>query len=113
MKFKCRMTLGAENNQVLSRYRCLVIFKCQVTNDAEKYKNAYRLRGAFILEKAVCDFVPEGTSDLAKQVLPAVIDAGKNFYGYECADYSKGIDTLEKRDEVQAYLASQNGAPWW
>ncbi len=71
------------------------------------YKNAYRMRGVFILEKEICNFIPDGPSDLAKQVLPAVLAAGKNFYGYECDDYSKGIDTVEKLREVESYLTTR------
>lgn len=77
----------------------------------EKYANAYRMRGAFILEKEICDYISEGASDLAKDVLPAVVAAGKNFYGYECDDYSKGIDTVEKLKEVGDYLRSKNISP--
>ena len=58
-----------------------------------------------ILEKEICNYVPDAVaSDLAKQVLPAAMEANKNFYGYECDDYSKGIDTIEKLHEVEAYL---------
>jgi|SRR3989344_1329161 len=74
---------------------------------ASKYPNAYRMRGSFILEKVICAFIPDGPSDLAKQVLPAALAAGKNFYGYECDDYSKGIDTVEKLKEVEDYLRTQ------
>src|SRR5262249_24972090 len=70
----------------------------------QKYPHAYRLRGASILEKEILQYIPDGASDLAKDVLPRLIAAGKNFYGYECDEYSQGIDTLEKLHEVEAYL---------
>jgi NDP-sugar pyrophosphorylase family protein len=71
----------------------------------EIYPNAYRMRGAFILDKKILDYIPEETSfDLAKELLPNVINAGENFYSYECDDYSKGIDTLEKLKEVEEYI---------
>lgn len=71
----------------------------------ERYPNAYRMRGAFILDKSILSYLPEDASvDLAKQLLPQVIKAGKNFYAYECDDYSKGIDTLEKLHEVESYV---------
>jgi mannose-1-phosphate guanylyltransferase/phosphomannomutase len=72
---------------------------------AEIYPDAYRMRGAFILDKKILNYIPENTSfDLAKELLPAVIAAGENFYSYECNDYSKGIDTLEKLKEVEEYI---------
>jgi NDP-sugar pyrophosphorylase family protein len=77
-----------------------------------KYANAYRMRGAFILEKNILDYIPEGIMcDLAKDVLPKAMQDGKNFYSYECSDYSKGIDTLEKWREVEAYLKEHGIAP--
>ena len=70
-----------------------------------KYQNAYRMRGSFILDKKILSYIPEDTTfDLGKQLLPEVIAAGENFYAYECNDYSKGIDTIEKLEEVESYL---------
>lgn len=68
------------------------------------YDNAYRLRGVFILEKEVCEYIPDGFSDLAKDVLPLTIQNDRSFYGYECDEYTKGIDTHEKLAEVEEYL---------
>jgi NDP-sugar pyrophosphorylase family protein len=70
------------------------------------YPNAYRLRGAFILRKKILSHIPGGDVpfDLGKQLLPAVIAAGEDFYGYECDDYSKGIDTVEKWKEVEEHV---------
>ena len=65
------------------------------------------MRGAFILEKAVCDYIPKGPADLGKEILPRIVAAGKNFYGYECDDYSKGVDTLEKLKEAEDHLRAQ------
>lgn len=68
----------------------------------QKYQNAYRMRGSFIMERRILSFIPKNTAfDLGKQVLPAVVAAGENFYSYECDDYSKGIDTLEKYKEAE------------
>jgi NDP-sugar pyrophosphorylase family protein len=76
-----------------------------------KYPNAYRMRGAFILDKKILSYIPENTAfDLAKDVLPKALADGKNFYSYECDDYSKGIDTEEKYKEVEQYLKSQKYA---
>lgn len=71
----------------------------------KKYPNAYRMRGSFILDKKILSHIPEDTVfDLGRQLLPKVVAAGENFYAYECDDYSKGIDTLEKLREVIAFL---------
>ncbi len=71
------------------------------------------MRGSFILEKEILSYIPEGTANFSTDVLPRVIGAGKNFYGYECDDYSKGIDTLEKLREVENYLRANTIGPWW
>jgi NDP-sugar pyrophosphorylase family protein len=71
----------------------------------EKYPNAYRMRGSFILDKKILSYIPVNTAfDLGKQLLPKVVEAHENFYSYECDDYSKGIDTVEKWKEVEEYL---------
>jgi mannose-1-phosphate guanylyltransferase len=72
------------------------------------YSNVYRLRGVFILEKEVCKYIPNGFSDLAKDVLPNVIQKGRNFYGYECNEYTKGIDNQEKLNEVEKYVLEKS-----
>ncbi len=75
----------------------------------EKYPNAYRMRGSFILDKKILSYVPDDTAfDLGRQLLPKVVVAGENFYSYECDDYSKGIDTVEKWREVEEYLKKNN-----
>jgi len=69
----------------------------------EVYKNAYRMRGSFILEKRILSFVPVGTKfDVGGDLLPKVLAAGENFYAYECDDYSKGIDTVEAYKDAEA-----------
>ncbi|MBI2033703.1 MAG: nucleotidyltransferase family protein [Candidatus Liptonbacteria bacterium] len=75
----------------------------------EKYSNAHRMRGVFILKKEILSFIPEDTFyEIGKELLPEVVAAGKNFYGYGCREYSKGIDTIEKINEVENYLKSIN-----
>lgn len=77
---------------------------------SEKYPNAYRMRGAFILDKKILPYIPDSTPfDLGKQLLPKIVEAGENFYSYECDDYSKGIDTIEKWKEVEEYLKREKG----
>lgn len=76
---------------------------------AEKYSNAHRMRGVFILKNEILSYIPESHPyELGKQLLPVVVDQGKNFYGYECGEYSKGIDTIDKYKEVEEYLKSIN-----
>jgi len=72
---------------------------------SQKYSNAYRMRGIFIFKKEILSYIPENTVyEIAKQLLPDIINRGKKFYAYECDDYSKGIDTIEKHREVEEYL---------
>jgi NDP-sugar pyrophosphorylase family protein len=73
------------------------------------YPNAYRMRGSFILDKKILDYIPDDQAfDLGKQLLPKIVSSNENFYAYECADYSKGIDTKEKWEEVEEYLKKNN-----
>ena len=73
------------------------------------YLNAYRMRGVFILRREILEDVPtEAYFEIGKDLLPAVVEKGGAFYGYSSKDYSKGIDTLEKWNEVETYM-SENG----
>jgi len=72
---------------------------------SQEYLNAYRMRGVFILKKDVLKYIPSDIYyEIGSQLLPEIIKDGKNFYGYECEEYSKGIDTIEKYEEVKKYL---------
>lgn len=74
----------------------------------EKYPNAYRMRGSFILDKKILSYIPANTAfDLGKHLLPKAVEAGENFYSYECDDYSKGIDTVEKWQEVEEHIKKE------
>jgi len=71
----------------------------------EKYFNAYRMRGVFIMKKAMLSHIPAVPYyEIGKDLLPDIVKHGEKFYAYECDDYSKGIDTKEKWDEVEGYL---------
>ena len=77
----------------------------------ETYPNAYRMKGVFILKKEILDYVPANTFyELGKQLLPDVLGRGKKFYSYECGEYTKGIDTMEKYKEVEDYLKKSIGS---
>lgn len=68
----------------------------------KKYKDAHRMRGIFIFNKDVFKYIPQNIPyEIGKQLLPNLITAGKNFYSYECEDFSKGIDTVEKYKKIQ------------
>jgi NDP-sugar pyrophosphorylase family protein/glycosyltransferase involved in cell wall biosynthesis len=74
----------------------------------EKYPEAYRTRGTFILDKKIMDYIPKNkASDFGRDVLAAIVADGKSFYGYECDEYSKGIDTVEKWREVEEHIAQR------
>jgi NDP-sugar pyrophosphorylase family protein len=69
------------------------------------YPNAYRMRGVFILKREILAGIPFGTySEIGKHLLPEVVKSAGRFYGYASRDYSKGIDTLAKWKEVEAYI---------
>ena len=75
----------------------------------KQYPNAYRMRGTFIFSKKILSYIPaSGSYEIGRQLLPDIITRGKTFYGYECTDYSKGIDTAEKWREVEEYLREKN-----
>ena len=70
-----------------------------------RYADAYRMRGSFIFSKKILSYIPEDVPyEIGRQLLPDIVAHGEAFYGYECDDYSKGIDTVEKWKEVEEYL---------
>jgi NDP-sugar pyrophosphorylase family protein len=71
----------------------------------QKYSSAYRTRGSFILDKRILAYLPEDQPfTLNRQLIPAAIAAGENFYAYECDEYSKAFDDLGKWKAVENYL---------
>jgi NDP-sugar pyrophosphorylase family protein len=69
------------------------------------YNNAYRMRGVFILRRDILAEVPVGKYyEIGKNLIPAVVARGGSFFGYASGDYSKGIDTHEKWQEVEEYM---------
>ena len=78
-------------------------------HERRTYANAYRMRGTFIMKKRILDYVPTGKYyEIGRDLLPDAIRRGESFYAYECDDYSKGIDTIEKWQEVEGYLKTHN-----
>lgn len=70
-------------------------------------KNYRGLRGIFILKKKILEYVPENTHyEIGSQLLPDILARGEKFYGYECDDYSKGIDTIEAYQQVWQKLTN-------
>ena len=69
------------------------------------YSKAYRMSGIFILNRKILSVVPRGVySEIGRDMIPAVVGSGGDFRGYICDDYSKGIDTVGKKGEVELYL---------
>lgn len=86
-----------------------IFVKIHTKPHTEKYANAYRMRGVFILRKRVLSYIPPNTVyEIGKQLLPDIVAHGEKFYSYECDDYSKGIDTAEKLKEVEDYFKANN-----
>jgi NDP-sugar pyrophosphorylase family protein len=77
------------------------------------YANAYRMRGGLIMKKKIIEeYAPQdGYYEIGRDLLPEALRHGEAIYGYECDDYSKGIDTIEKWHEVEAYL-KKNGVTY-
>lgn len=72
---------------------------------SEKYPNAYRMKGVFILKKEILDYVAPNTFyELGKQLLPDIVSRGEKFYSFECEEYTKGVDTMDKYQEVEDFL---------
>lgn len=64
------------------------------------------MRGIFILKKRILDYVPPNTYyEIGSQLLPNVLSRGEKFYGYECQDYSIGIDTEDAYWKAQEYVS--------
>ncbi|MBI4994668.1 nucleotidyltransferase family protein [Candidatus Peregrinibacteria bacterium] len=72
--------------------------------EPEKQIDYYAMRGIFILNKRIMKYIPENTYyEIGKQLIPDVMKRGEAFYGYECDEYSKGIDTMDKYKEAEEY----------
>lgn len=75
------------------------------------YRNAYRMRGVFILTRKILAGVPVGRYyEIGKHLIPEIVASGRSFYGYETSDYSKGIDTVEKWKDAETYMRANGFA---
>lgn len=71
----------------------------------KRAENLYSMRGIFIFRKKIFEYIPSGTFyQIGENLIPTVLRGGEKFYGYECEEYSKGIDNIEKYREVELYL---------
>ncbi len=66
------------------------------------------LTGAYIVEPAVLQHLPRhGASDIAQDLLPAIIAAGERVHGYHMQGYWNPMDSLAAfQDAQEVYLAS-------
>jgi NDP-sugar pyrophosphorylase family protein len=63
------------------------------------------MRGIFILKKKILSYIPPNTYyEIGSQLLPDILSRGEKFYGYECDDYSIGVDTKEAYEKIQQKL---------
>ncbi len=70
-------------------------------------QNYKGMRGIFIFKKRILDYVPANTYyEIGNQLLPDILAKSEKFYGYECDDYSVGIDTLEAYKRANEKYAS-------
>lgn len=67
--------------------------------------NFRTLDAGYIFRRRILDYVPAGKYyEIDRQLLPAVLNNGEKFYGYETKDYLYDIGTMERHEEVQEYV---------
>lgn len=75
---------------------------CRVLSFAEKPPSSgvgtrWENGGIYVLEAGVLEYVPEGRqSDFARDIFPALLDAGEKVYCYRAEGYVRGVDTPER-----------------
>ena len=71
----------------------------------DKFHDLWGMTGIYYFSKQILDFIPENQyCELDHAILPKVIAAQKEFYGYKADEYIKDIGTLERLKEVESYL---------
>lgn len=72
--------------------------------DWEKYGNL-TATSLYILNKKILEFIEENQEiDIAKDIFPKMLEAGKNLFGYLTNEYAKDIGTPERYEKVQQYV---------
>jgi mannose-1-phosphate guanylyltransferase/phosphomannomutase len=75
----------------------------------KEHPNAYRMRGAFIFRKKILSYIPKDRYyEIGRDLLQSVMAHGESVYAYECDEYSKAFDTVEKWREVENYVKKNN-----
>lgn len=67
-----------------------------------KFTNA----GIYVLNKKILDFIPEGKSDFAKQILPEVLKKGMSLLGYRENCYIKEIGQMHRYRKAKEEIES-------
>lgn len=63
------------------------------------------MRALFIFNKKIFRYIPSGKYyEIDHQVIPEVLEAGENIYGYETSDYLKDIGTIERHAIAEQYI---------
>lgn len=73
----------------------------------EKLPQNFRtLDAGYVFNKKVLDHIPARKPyNLDHELLPDILSKGEKFYGYETGDYLYDIGTMERYNEVQAYIS--------
>ena len=90
---------------------------CDESGRVEKFDSKHNVRdywyhncvnaGFYILDRSVCERVPENTKvDLEKELLSSLIDEGQAVYGYHSPEYIKDVGTVERIQKAENELAS-------
>ena len=64
----------------------------------------HSMKGIFIFRREILADIPAGGYyDIDHQLLPRLLEKGREVYGHVSGDYTRDIGTLERRLEVEAY----------
>lgn len=73
-------------------------------DDWEKYGNL-TTTPLYVLKKDILNFIPENKEiDIAKDIFPEMLKAGKNLFGYLTNEYAKDMGNPERYEKVQQYV---------
>lgn len=62
--------------------------------------------GLYMLEREICTLIPPGKSDLEKDVILPLINAGKAVYAYQSPEYVKDVGTIDRIEQADKDLSS-------